>query len=115
MSTFTLRCDPPIADRAGSWRESLRRSSRMKPRTKLDIAKPLMGLTQVKEFAHDGLKGISLEVDQDKQELIFGSRQEPLAAPANRTSPGLTLGGLACRMDSLMGPWKGCQQTFNLR
>jgi hypothetical protein len=37
-----------------------------------------MGLTQVKEFAHDGSKGISLEVDQDKQELIFGSMQEPL-------------------------------------
>jgi hypothetical protein len=65
-----------------------------------------MGLTQVKEFTHHGSKGISLEVDQDQQELIFGSMQEPLAAPANRTSPGLTLGGLACRMDSLIGPWK---------
>jgi hypothetical protein len=48
-------------------------------------------LTQVKEFAHDGLKGIGLEVNQDKQELVFGPMQEPLAAPANRTSPGLTL------------------------
>jgi hypothetical protein len=74
-----------------------------------------LGLTQAKEFAHDGLKGIGLEVNQDKQELIFGPMQEPLAAPANRTSPGLTFGGLAGRIDSLIGPWKGRQQTLKLR
>ena len=74
-----------------------------------------LGLTQAKEFAHDGLKGIGLEVDQDKQELIFGPMQEPLAAPAKGTSPGLTLGGSAGRIDLLIGPWKGRQQTLKLR
>jgi hypothetical protein len=74
-----------------------------------------LGLTQAKEFAHDGLKGIGLEVNQDKQELIFGPMQESLAAPAKGTSPGLTLGGLAGRIDSLIGPWKGRQQTLKLR
>jgi hypothetical protein len=58
-------------------------------------------LTQVKEFAHDGLKGIGLEVNQDQQELVFGPMQGPLAAPADRTSPGLALSGLARRIDSL--------------
>jgi hypothetical protein len=72
-------------------------------------------LTQAKEFAHDGLKGIGLEVNKDKQELIFGPMQEPLAAPAHRTAPGLTLGGLAGRIDSLISPWKGRQQTLKLR
>jgi hypothetical protein len=61
------------------------------------------------------LEGIGLEVDQDKQELIFGPMQGRLAAPANRTSPGLTLGGLAGRIDSLIGPWEGRQQTLKLR
>jgi hypothetical protein len=28
-------------------------------------------LAQIKEFAHDGLKRIGLEVNQDKQESIF--------------------------------------------
>jgi hypothetical protein len=72
-------------------------------------------LAQAKEFAHDGLKGIGLEVDQDKQELILGPMQEPLAAPANRASPGLTLSGSACRIASLISPWKGRQQTLELR
>jgi hypothetical protein len=74
-----------------------------------------LGLTQAREFAHDGLKGIGLEIDPDKQELIFGPMQGPLAAPARRTSAGLTLGGLAGRIDSLRGKWKGRQQTLKLR
>ena len=72
-------------------------------------------LTQVKEFAHDGLKRIGLEVNQDKQELIFGPMQEPLAAPASGTLTGLTLGGLVCGIESLIGPWKGGQQKLKLR
>ena len=74
-----------------------------------------LGLTQAKEFAHDGLKRIGLEVDQDKQELIFGPMQESLATPANGTWTGLTLGGLARRIESLIGPWKGSQQKLKLR
>ena len=72
-------------------------------------------LTQVKEFAHDDLKGIGLEVDQDKQELIFGPLQEPLATPASRTLAGLAFGGLVCGIESLIGPWKGSQQKLELR
>jgi hypothetical protein len=74
-----------------------------------------LGLTQAKGFAHDGLKGIGLEVDQDKEELVFGPMQQPLAAPAKGTSPGSTRGGSAGRIDSLIGPWKGRQQTLELR
>ena len=51
-------------------------------------------LTQAKEFAHDDLKRIGLEVDQDKQELIFGSMQESFATPASGTLAGLALDGL---------------------
>ena len=38
-------------------------------------------LTQSEEFAHDDLKGIGLEVDQDKQQLLFRRVQRPLAPP----------------------------------
>src|SRR2546421_2344409 len=44
-----------------------------------------LGRTQVKEFAHDRLERIGLEVDQKKQELILGLLQAPLATAASRT------------------------------
>jgi hypothetical protein len=72
-------------------------------------------LTQVKEFAHDDLKGIGLEVNQDKQELVFWPMQASLATPASGTLTGLTLGGLVCGIESLISPWKGSQQKLKLR
>src|SRR5436305_11597770 len=58
-----------------------------------------LGRTQVKEFTHDGLKRIGLEVDQQKQELILGLLQAPLATPANSTLAGLAFGGLGCGVE----------------
>ena len=72
-------------------------------------------LTQIKEFAHDDLKGISLEVDQDKQEFIFEPMQESLATPASGTLTGLARSGLVCGIESLISPWKGSQQNLKLR
>ena len=73
------------------------------------------GRTQVKEFAQDGLQGIGLEVDQQKQELIRGLRQPAFATAANRTLAGLALGGLVCGVEFLMRLGKGSQQALELR
>ena len=72
-------------------------------------------LAQTKELAHDNLKGISLEVNQNKQELIFWPMQEPLAPPASGTLTGLTFTGLVCRIESLIGLRKDRQQKLKLR
>ena len=53
-----------------------------------------LGRTQVKEFAHDRLKRMGLEVDQKEQELILGLLQSPLATPAHSTLSRLACGGL---------------------
>src|SRR5262249_11962298 len=50
-------------------------------------------LTQPKEFAHDSLKGIGLEVDQDKQELVFWPMQARLATTTRGALSGLPLDG----------------------
>ena len=73
------------------------------------------GLTQIKEFAHDGLEGIGLEVNQDKQEFIFGPMQASLATPARGPLTGLTLGGSVCGVEPLISPWEGRQQALKLR
>jgi hypothetical protein len=73
------------------------------------------GLTQVKELAQDGLQRIGLEVDQKKQGLILGVPQSPLGTAADRTLAGLAGGGLVCRVESLVRPGKGSQQTVELR
>jgi hypothetical protein len=72
-------------------------------------------LTQIKEFAHDDLKRIGLEVNQDKQEFIFWPMQASLATPASETLTGLTLGSLVYGIESLIRPWKGSQQKLKLR
>ena len=72
-------------------------------------------LTQPKEFAHDSLKGIGLEVNQEKQEFVFWPPQEPLATTTRGTLTGLPLGGSACGRESLISPWKGTQQKLKLR
>src|SRR5207248_2592137 len=72
-------------------------------------------LTQLKEFAHDGLKGIGLEVNQNEQEFVFWLMQASLATTARGTLTGLPLGGLACGIESLISPWKGSQQASKLR
>src|SRR5438128_7132110 len=73
------------------------------------------GLTQVKEFAHDRLQRIGLEVDQKKQELILGLLQSPFATPANRTLSRLAFGGSVGRVELLIRLGKGSQQTLELR
>src|SRR5262245_54052311 len=72
-------------------------------------------LTQPKEFAHDSLKGIGLEVNQDKQELVFWPLQAPLATATRGALTGLPFGGSACGMESLISPRKGTQQELKLR
>ena len=72
-------------------------------------------LAQAKEFAHDGLERIGLEVNQDKQEFIFWPMQEPLAAPAIVPLAGLTFGGLVCGIEMQRCRWKGNQQKLELR
>src|SRR6266498_2769107 len=63
--------------------------------------------TQVKEFAHDGLKRIGLEVDQEKQELILGLLQAALATPTNSTLSRLAVGGSVGRVELLIRSGKG--------
>src|SRR5438105_8732350 len=71
--------------------------------------------TQVKQFAHDRLERIGLEVDQKKQELILGLLPSPFATPANRTLARLAFGGLVGGVELLIRPWKGSQQKLELR
>ena len=73
------------------------------------------GLAQVKEFGHDRLQRIGLEVDQQKQELILGLLQSPFATAAHRTLPRLAFGGLVCGVELLIRLGKGSQQTLELR
>ncbi len=73
------------------------------------------GLTQVKEFAHDRLQRIGLEVDQQKQELILGSLQPAFATAAKRTLAGLAFGGLVCGVELLIRLGEGRQQALELR
>src|SRR5258707_15607687 len=73
------------------------------------------GLTQVKEFAHDRLQRIGLEVDQKKQELILGLLPSPFATPANRTLARLAFGGLGCGVELRIRLGEGRQQTLELR
>src|SRR5438046_583207 len=74
-----------------------------------------LGRTQVKEFAHDYLKRIGLEVDQKKQELILRLLQSPFATAAHRTLSSLAFGGLVCGVELLIRLGKGSQQTLELR
>src|SRR5437870_1542445 len=74
-----------------------------------------LGRTQVKEFAHDCLKRIGLEVDQKKQELVLGLLQTPLATSANSTLSRLAVGGLVCGVELLIRLGKGSLQTLELR
>src|SRR5262249_37502012 len=73
------------------------------------------GLTQVKEFAHDRLQRIGLEVDQQKQELILGLFKAPLATPANRTLARLAFGGSVGGVELLIRLGECSQQTLELR
>jgi hypothetical protein len=72
-------------------------------------------LTQIKEFAQDGLNRIGLEVNQDKQEFIFWPMQESLATTASGTLTGLPLGSLLGGIELLIRPWKGSQQNLKLQ
>src|ERR1700677_4083817 len=72
-------------------------------------------LTQLKEFAQDGLNRIGLEVNQDKQEFIFWQMQESLATTASGTLTGLPLGGLLGGIELLIRPWKGSQPKLQLQ
>jgi hypothetical protein len=74
-----------------------------------------LGRTQVKEFAHDCLQRIGLEVDQQKQELILGLLQPPFATAANGTLAGLACGGLVGGVEPLICLGKGSQQALELR
>ena len=74
-----------------------------------------LGRTQAKELAHHCLQRIGLEVDQKKQELIFGLRQPPLATAAHSTLSRLALGGLVCGVVLLIRLGKSSQQTSELR
>src|SRR5437879_6106387 len=74
-----------------------------------------LGRTQAKEFSHDYLKRIGLEIDQQKQELILGLVQSPLATCANSTLSRLAFGGLVCGVELLIRLRKGSQQTLELR
>src|SRR3954452_7844176 len=71
-------------------------------------------LAQVKEFAHDDLQRIGLEVDQEKQELLLGSVQGSLVPSAGRTLAGTTGDGLVRGIQSLIGPAEGGQQPLEL-
>jgi hypothetical protein len=73
-----------------------------------------LGLTQLKEFAHDDLKRIGLEVDQYKEEFILGPRQVPLATPTSRTLPGLTFGGEVGGMHLLISLWEESKKMLKL-
>ena len=72
-------------------------------------------LTQAKEFAHDDLKGISLEVDQEEQQLIFRPMQDSLAASASGPLAGSICSGLVLGIQSLIGRREGGQQKLKLR
>jgi hypothetical protein len=61
------------------------------------------------------LERIGLEVDQQKQELILGSLQAPLATAAGGTLAGLAGGGLVCGVEPLVRLGKGSQQALELR
>src|SRR5205807_624676 len=74
-----------------------------------------LGRTQVKEFAHDCLQRIGLEVDQKKQELILGLLQSSLATSANRTLSRLAFGGSVGGVELLIRLGKGRQETLELR
>jgi hypothetical protein len=74
-----------------------------------------LGRTQAKEFGHDGLQRIGLEVDQEKQELILRLLQAAFATPTNRTLARLASGGLVCGVVLLIRLRKGSQQTLELR
>src|SRR4051794_36830674 len=71
-------------------------------------------LAQVEELALDDLQRIGLEVDQDEQELLLGSMQEPLATSAGRTLAGTAGNGLVRGIQSLIGPAEGGQQPLEL-
>jgi hypothetical protein len=68
-----------------------------------------LGLTEVKEFAHDRLERIGLEVDQKKQELVLGLLQSPLATPASVPLAGLAVGGSVGGVELLIRLGKGSQ------
>src|SRR4051812_28696015 len=78
---------------------------------------PMIGLrlTQIEEFAHDDLQRVSLEVDQDEQELLLGSMQESLATPTTSPLAGLAFDGLVRKIQSLIGPGESRQQQLKLR
>src|SRR5690242_16188557 len=46
------------------------------------------GLTEVEEFGHDGLEGVGLEIDQQKQQFLFGQMQGALTAASGRSLAG---------------------------
>src|SRR5258708_5505165 len=72
-------------------------------------------LTQAQEFGHDDLQRISLQIDQDEQELLLRSMQKSLATPASSTSAALACDGSVRRIKSLIGLGEGRQQQLELR
>ncbi|HYT94564.1 MAG TPA: hypothetical protein VEL76_37965, partial [Gemmataceae bacterium] len=89
--------------------------SRLQDRQQPLAPRVCLGLTQGKEFAEDDLQRISLEVDQEEEELLLGSMQQSLATAAGGTPAGLAFDRWVGGVQPLLGPGEGRQQQLEFR
>ena len=72
-------------------------------------------LTQTEEFPHDDLQRISLEIDEEKQQLLLGGMKCPPASSASRPLAGSACRGPVSGIQSLIRASEGGQQEPKLR
>jgi hypothetical protein len=67
-------------------------------------------LTQAKELAHDDRERISLEIDEEEEQLLLRTRQDPLAASTGAPLAGPVFSGAVLGIPSVIGRSEGVQQ-----
>src|SRR5258708_2343057 len=72
-------------------------------------------LTQIEEFAHEDLQGISLEIDENKQQFLFRAMQYAMAASSRKPLAGAACKGLLRGKKRLIGTCEGRQEPLKLQ
>jgi hypothetical protein len=71
-------------------------------------------LTQAEEFSQDNLEGVGFQINQEKQQLLFGARKRTASPTPSKALARLPVHGLIDRAQTIISPVEGSQQRFKL-
>src|SRR5947209_20469499 len=71
-------------------------------------------LTQLKEFTHEDLQRIRLEIDQQEQQLLFWEMQYTMTTSARKPLAGTASQRLMRGVQPIIGATEGCQENLKL-